>query len=278
MSSQPGYTNHLCPVCKGTEHAHFHTVKRHEVVRCKSCQFMFVLTTPSEEKLSEFYRKAYRKGYLTETGEYKARGSFHRNLKLQAFRFMMRWWQRKAKTINLLEIGCGQGDLLASVQHDPKFEAQGIDLAEQPLAYAASRGLRVERTDLESRRFEDNTFDMIVAMHVMEHVQNPERLITEIRRILKPGGMYFAVLPCSSHIKARLAGVNWRYLTPPQHLWYFTPKTLSRFVERLGLKTVFSSSIYHRAHVHYLAEKPATAVEQHYPMWMGDASPHRIAA
>lgn len=268
MPLQPGYTNHFCPVCKSTDHAHFHTMNELDVVRCTSCHFLFSKTIPSDAELHEHYKPSY----CDEVGEYHPRSTFHRKLKYQAFRHAIRWWCRDLPKIKLLEIGCNQGDLLSAVQHDAKFEAQGIDLADRPLEYCRSQGHRVELTDLESRKFPDNTFDMIVALHVLEHVQNPERLVGEIRRVLKPGGKFFAVMPCSSHIKARLAGVKWHYLSPPEHLWYFTPKTLSMFAERLGLKTMFSSTFYHRAHVRILAQKPNPYVEQRYPTWMGTNS------
>lgn len=274
MQLQPGYTNHFCPVCKGTEHAHFHTKRGIDVVRCRACRFLFARTVPSDAMLQAHYRGEY----CDDAGEFRPRGTFHRRLKYQAFRHALRWWCRDVPQIKLLEIGCNQGDLLSAVQHDAKFDAQGIDLAERPLEYARSQGHRVELTDLESRRFDDNSFDMIVALHVLEHVQNPERLVGEIRRILKPGGKFFAVMPCSSHIKARLAGVNWHYLNPPDHLWYFTPKTLSQFVERLGFKTMFSSTFYHRAHVRILAQKPQSGTLQRFETWMGTNSNQGLRA
>jgi 2-polyprenyl-3-methyl-5-hydroxy-6-metoxy-1,4-benzoquinol methylase len=263
-----GYTNEFCPVCKSREHAHFHTVRGHDVVRCRDCRFLFTRVVPSDNELHEHYRQKY----CNTAGEFRPRTTYHRRLKYQALRYAMRWWCRDVPQIKLLEIGCHQGDLLAAVRNDRKFNAHGIDLAQRPLDYARSQGLSVELTDLESRRFDDNSFDMIVALHVLEHVQNPERLVGEIRRILKPGGKFFAVMPCSGHIKARLAGVNWHYLTPPQHLWYFTPHTLAMFVERMGLSTLFSSNLYHRAHVRILAQKPKPYVDLQYATWMGTNS------
>ena len=136
--------------------------------------------------------------------------------------------------IRTLEIGCGQGDLLRAVRHDPRFEARGLDYADGPLGYARSLGLTADKGDIQSMGFAENSFDLVVALHVLEHVHDINATIGEIHRVLRPGGLVFAVCPCVTHIKARLAGGKWKYLGPPGHLWYFSPATLSQFFTKVG--------------------------------------------
>ena len=266
MSNHVGYVNDFCPVCRCPHHRHFTTTNSWEIVRCEECNFTFSKAVPTDEYLSEYYREKY----CAAGGEFVPRTSRGRRWKYKALAMLIKYWQRRRDKIRLLEVGCGQGDLLSTVQHESRFEATGIDLAEGPLGYAQSQGLDVHRSDLESMQLDADSFDMVVALHVMEHVQNPERFIAEIRRVLKPGGHFFAVMPCISHIKARLKGERWHYLGAPAHLWYFAPKTLSRFVERLGLQAVYASTLYHRAHVRILAQKPNSCEELAYETWMGD--------
>ena len=147
------------------------------------------------------------------------------------------------RQIRLLDVGCSDGDLLEAVHANPRFSATGLDLSETNVDYCRSQGYDVLQSDLESAGLPDEEFDVAVALHVVEHLQDPVRTLSEIYRVLRPGQYFFAVMPCVSHIKARLAGRRWKYFGPPAHLWYFSPKTLSRFVERIGFETVYASSL-----------------------------------
>lgn len=263
MLNEPGYVNTFCPVCKHSQHDLHHAMNGYGIVKCRQCDFVFVKDVPSDEFLCAHYRQ----GYTADSGEYVPKLRASRRWKYWAFSQLLRYFGRRRKTIQLLEIGCHQGDLLEIVKDDPKFDAIGLDLAEKPLEYAQSRGLNVHLSDLETMNFASDSFDFVVALHVLEHVQNPERLVSQIQRVLRPGGYFIAVMPCVSHIKARLAGPRWHYWAPPSHLWYFSPSTLSKFVERLGLTPVHASCFYHRAHVRLFARKE-TRQHSHLPRWM----------
>jgi ubiquinone/menaquinone biosynthesis C-methylase UbiE len=134
--------------------------------------------------------------------------------------------------------------------------ATGIDLDEAPLEYARNRGLDVLKGTLESQKFPDEKFDAIVAIHVIEHLHNPITTLAEINRILSRGGILFSIVPCVTHIKARLSGINWKYYGPPGHLWYFSPNTFSLLLQKTGFISIYSSCFYNRAHLTSIAKKP----------------------
>ncbi len=158
--------------------------------------------------------------------------------------------------IKLLEIGCSQGYLLDVVRHNPHFDAEGIDYAQAPIVYARSTGLKVFQSSLTGMKYPSESFDFIVALHVIEHVQNLDTTIQEIKRIMKKGGHIYIVVPCISHIKARLSGKKWKYLEPPGYLWYFTTKSFRLFLEKHGFIEKFATCMSHRAHLRILAVKP----------------------
>jgi ubiquinone/menaquinone biosynthesis C-methylase UbiE len=185
---------------------------------------------------------------------------------------LVQWMTPHQPVIRTLELGCGEGLFLEIVQDNPRFHATGLDLCEKSIEKALHKVLDAHHSDLASKNYPDNTFDFVFAFHQLEHVQNPERLVLEMQRILKPGGYLFVALPCISHLTARLAGRRWRYLTPPDHLWYFSPRTLSKFVKRLGFETTFSSSFYPRAHLHLFARKCGEVDPATIPRWMGTDS------
>lgn len=94
----------------------------------------------------------------------------------------------------VLEVGCGTG--LSLPLYDPEQRVTGVDYSAEMLLKAEARvaehGLtHVEallRMDARSLEFEDASFDQVAAMHVLSVVPEPERVLTEIVRVLRPGG------------------------------------------------------------------------------------------
>lgn len=241
-----------CPVCGSGDVRVDFDFNGFEITRCRGCDFVYSNPIPSEAELRRYYSN-----YAGETGEtYVPYRSLTRRLKYAAFvRFIKRYFPA-GKKIRLLEIGCSQGDLLNAVRDDPRFEARGIDYAVNSVNYARSIGLDAEVSDLFSKQFPDESFDLVVSIHVIEHVREPRSWLAEIHRVLAKGGVVFLVTPSVSHFKPRLAGKRWKYWGPPGHLWYFAPKTMSKLAGQIGFETIFSSCLYHRAHLRYAGRKP----------------------
>ena len=241
-----------CPLCNSTRHDPWRAKDGYEVVRCADCSFVFSKDYPS----ADFLRKFYEPTYQPEGDTFIPAGGFLRRLKYRVFSRWISGYFPKDKPIRTLEVGCGQGDFLNSIKNNPRFEGQGIDYAEAPLAYAKSQGLNVQKGDIQSLGIPDASFDLVIAIHVLEHVHDLNRTLSEMSRILRPGGLLFAVCPSVTHFKSLMAGENWKYLGPPGHLWYLSPKTFAAFVLKNGFSKVLRCNhFYHRAHVRVLAQK-----------------------
>jgi len=77
--------------------------------------------------------------------------------------------------------------------------------------------------------------DVIVLFDVVEHLPDPRRTLALCERHLNPGGIIVITTGDFGSLTARLAGVKWRLMTPPQHLWFFTLASLRRMSASLGL-------------------------------------------
>lgn len=98
---------------------------------------------------------------------------------------------------SVLEIGCGRGDFSIWLAGKyPNASVTGIDFSETAIETAKKRAkesgtsARFEVGDAESLRFETGSFDYIVSCECMEHVPRPERMASEIHRVLRPGGQF----------------------------------------------------------------------------------------
>lgn len=93
---------------------------------------------------------------------------------------------------SLLDVGCGTGTILAMVLSENKSaKISGIDLSEEMLKKAsANLGDKAELVngDSDNLPWKDNTFDVIVCNASFHHYPQPEKVLAEMRRVLKPNG------------------------------------------------------------------------------------------
>ncbi len=155
--------------------------------------------------------------------------------------------QRIAKQVSILDIGCGAGFLsnpLAKMGHT----VTGIDLSESSLAVAKKQDstdtVQYLQANAYSLPFPKDSFDVVCAMDVLEHIEEPNLLIAEGARVLKPGGLFFFhtfnrnVFSYLTVIK----GMEWFVKnTPPNlHVYplFIRPKELQDHLEAYKLKPI----------------------------------------
>lgn len=134
----------------------------------------------------------------------------------------------------LLEIGCGAGAMLQSV-NDLGWESVGIDFDRAAVAAARAKGLDVRDGDLSAQEFPDASFDVVMMNHVIEHLPDPSEALAEIARILRPGGRLIGITPNAESWGHSHFGSDWRGLEPPRHLQIYTRHALKAALICAGL-------------------------------------------
>lgn len=101
----------------------------------------------------------------------------------------------RAGAKRILEVGCGNGSVLQSLSEEfgDSIYAEGIDVAE---AYGVSGGkTRIRQMDVLEMEYPDGHFDMVYCFHILEHVQDLSVALSEITRVLTPGGRLVIIAP-----------------------------------------------------------------------------------
>ena len=139
-----------------------------------------------------------------------------------------------------LDLGCGAGDFTAALARSGA-EAIGADVAEAALARARSRnpGLEFRLVPFDGPLpFEAGSFELVWASEVIEHVADTARWLSEVRRVLVPGGRLLVTTPAHGRVRVALGGVE-RFSDPlGDHLHLYTKRSLRTLLAEFGFGEV----------------------------------------
>jgi len=99
---------------------------------------------------------------------------------------------------SLLDVGCGRGELLNGFVH---CGLKGCGVDQIDMATSICPGVEILKANLanDSLPYGDNSFDIVFSKSVLEHFYYPEKLVSEMHRVLKPGGLMIAMTPDWKH-------------------------------------------------------------------------------
>ena len=111
---------------------------------------------------------------------------------------------------------------------------KGIEPRKEASAAARKHGLEVHDGTLDDYDA-DGQFDLIVLLHVLEHIPEPLRTIQKAFSLLSPGGQLVLAVPNADSVERRLFGEFWDAWDIPRHIHHFSPGSLRKLVTRAGL-------------------------------------------
>jgi SAM-dependent methyltransferase len=138
----------------------------------------------------------------------------------------------------VLDLGCRYGALTRA--YATGNEVVGVDVDRDALAEAAKLGIETRWADVdEPLPFADESFDVVVAGELLEHVRDPERLVAEAIRLLRAGGTFVGSVPNAFRVKNRLRFLAGRKPEDdPTHLHMFSPADVETLLRSLDDRNV----------------------------------------
>jgi ubiquinone/menaquinone biosynthesis C-methylase UbiE len=144
-----------------------------------------------------------------------------------------------------LDLGCGTGDFTAALAR-AGADAVGADVAEAALERARSRhrGLPFRLVPFDGPLpFDDGSFDLVWSSEVIEHVADTARWLSEVRRVLVPGGRLLLTTPSHGRVRVALGGVE-RFSEPlGDHLHLYTKRSLRTLLSEFGFGEVMVRAV-----------------------------------
>lgn len=134
----------------------------------------------------------------------------------------------------LVEVGSSTGSLLETFRNDG-WRVLGVEPDRNAARYA-SKKLNIEtvNTTLQHAGIADNSVDVVVLLHVIEHVPDPVGTLKDIYRVLKPGGHLVLETPRYDTLMFRLFGRRERSLSCDGHIFFFTTDSLRKAYTKAG--------------------------------------------
>ena len=233
------HVNRQCPLCNAN-------IPKRSIARfndrtfrkCKRCGIIYMdrLTPAPIEYEKEYffnsYKKQYGKTYLEDFNSIKESG-------IRRIKEIKKIMKKNPQNNSLLDIGCAYGPFLSAAK-EQGFNPTGIEPAEDAVNYVIEKlGIPVIHSTfpLKSHKI-TSSFDVITLWYVIEHFSDCASIYTEIKKILKPGGMLAFSTPSYSGISGRKNIKTFLFASPADHYTIWSPKMVRKALKTTGFKVI----------------------------------------
>lgn len=247
-----------CPLCSGNVLApyldtkdYFYTQELFSLVQCEQCSFVF--TNPVPAIPNKYYETPdYLSHNTKNNGIFGGLYSIIRKINIKRkFRLVTRY----CSSGTMLDIGCGTGELLHFFATND-WVVTGVE----PNVTAREFAIKNYNLNVLNENELDNlgsgAYDVISMWHVLEHVPDLHKRLSQINRLLKVGGTVFIALPNLASPDSKKYQKYWSALDVPRHLYHFTQDTFVKLISKHNMKLIHAEPMKFDAYyVSLLSEK-----------------------
>ena len=221
----------ICQVC-GSEVVRLYFIKRgYKIYSCARCGSAFVFPMP------ENAGGVYNDKYFGNPDQNDGFGYTNYDKDKEAMRevfisHLISLEKLVPPERSIFDVGAATGYFL-DVASSRGWQTSGSEISPSAASEAMARGHKIFLGNLPDMANGD-TFDVVTMWDVIEHLTNPQSYVDKIRKILKPGGILAINTPDAGSLFAKVMGKRWHLYVPPEHLVYFTVRSLEAFLVKNG--------------------------------------------
>ena len=212
-----------CLLCNSINLFKLKNYEKHQLIKCSDCGFVFMSRIPSLEDLEKHYKT------------YSYTNKIISPLTVNSYNLLLDEFENYRSNNNLLDVGCGKGWFLL-IGKDRGWNVYGTEFTMDAVEVCREKGINISHGDLNQIDFKGVLFDVIMISEVIEHTSNPMEQFKNIYSLLRPGGLLFVTTPnfnCYLRFKYK---ANYNIIEYPEHLGYFTKKTLHASLVNSGFE------------------------------------------
>ena len=212
-----------CILCNSNSLSDLVGYEKAYLCKCSSCGFVFSKKIPSSEELDKFYKNYGVNNYLSP-------------LTIKRYNELLDRLEPFRKTNRILDVGCGIGYFLGEAKKRG-WEVYGTELSEESAKICSDKGISVQQVKIKEAQFGTEMFDVITSFEVIEHINNPQEELSVFKSILRKGGLVYITTPNFNSLLRYRLGSSYNIITYPEHLSYYTTRTLKKVFAISGFKT-----------------------------------------
>ena len=212
-----------CILCGSGSFEKMKNYEKHHLVKCRSCKFIFCELIPTELELEKHYENYGRNDYLSP-------------LTIKRYHEILDSFERNRKTNKLIDVGCGIGYFLEEAKKRG-WEVYGTEFTDEAIEICSKKGIKMNKGVLNPNNYDSQEFDVITSFEVIEHINNPQEELANFYKILRKGGLVYCTTPNFNSLLRYRLKEKYNVLCYPEHLSYYTPKTLKYVFEKEGFRT-----------------------------------------
>jgi len=221
------------------------SVDNFDVIECEICGFKHIIPLPSVEEMEKAYKNEY---YVNQKPLYlkQAKEDLDWFNLVHGERYDFFEKHLSSDRRRILDIGSGPGFFL-QYGKARGWDVLGIEPSSQAAAYSRSLGLEIVEDFLTKQTPEKlGLFDVIHMNEVLEHIINPSEMLQIVRKLLKPGGLLFVLVPNEynpfQYALRTVCGFEPWWVKPPHHINYFDLNSLSNLLSSNGFEIMQKES------------------------------------
>lgn len=229
----------LCPLCGANQFKTIVVEQAIPIVRCAQCALIFANPRPNREELKKFYDQYFPPEsaplWQKQMAEIFLKEGLERIKEYQSKNVLV-----LSPSPRILDIGSGMGFFL-ELMKNAGWQVQGVEPSIEAVRHSRSLNVPVYHGTVEYALLNAG-FDVVTLWYVMEHVPNPGEILQKAFELLKPKGLLILRVPNQNagidRWLAQLGLSRFFLMNPPRHLFDYSPRTITRFLETKGFKVL----------------------------------------
>jgi SAM-dependent methyltransferase len=236
--NRAAFSNVPCPACGGSSHRKAFVKAGFTYAECADCETLFVNPRPSFATLAQLYEDSpSTKYWVDEFFRPMAEARRAKIFQPRASYVASRFPQLAAGRIG--DIGAGFGLFLEELRGLwPKATALAIEPSRDMAAILREKKIPVLEQMLEDVPVADAGFDLLTAFELFEHLHEPQKFLSRMLELLKPGGYVYLTTLNGQGFDIQLLWEHSKSVSPPHHLNFINPRSMARLLERAGFVDV----------------------------------------
>ena len=231
-----------CPICDGSVFVPFITCLDHSIsrekftlIKCTQCDLVITSPRPSNDHLGKYYTSPAYTSHINQ-----AKNTIDQ-IYLVVRNFTLRWklallkkYTSSSTEKRLLDFGCGTGEFL-KVAKSNGWQTMGMEPSHNARTHSDETVSRDIKASLQEVLSTEEKFDAVTLWHVLEHIEDLNTTIQNLKRILVQNGTIFIAVPNHSSWDGQHYKEHWAGYDVPRHLWHFGMKSIKLLMEKNSL-------------------------------------------